>query len=120
MNVSDYLGDDGLVVLALCAVGVETALSGWLTTYSHRADSGGLGGAAVSTSLFWFGIMLSRLAFSTRLLEMIGRRRVLQVMLWGRCQCKSRGAHPSSGKLPQPSQARLRRFAPRGLKSALP
>ena len=72
-----------LVVLAMCAVGVESALSGWLTTYSHRADAGGLGGAALSTSLFWFGIMLSRLAFSTRLLAIVGRRRVLQLTLWG-------------------------------------
>lgn len=72
-----------LVVLAMCAVGVESSLSGWLTTYSHRADQAGIGGAAMATSVFWGGIMLSRLAFSTRLLAMIGRRGVLYITLWG-------------------------------------
>jgi fucose permease len=72
-----------LVVLAMCAVGVESALSGWLTTYSHRADPQGAEGAALATSLFYFGIVLSRLAFSTRLLAMVGRRRVLGATLWG-------------------------------------
>jgi fucose permease len=72
-----------LVILSVCAVGVEGSLSGWLTTYSHRADRAGLGGAAIATAVFWGGIMLSRLAFSTRLLAMIGRRSVLYVTLWG-------------------------------------
>ncbi len=72
-----------LVVLAMCAVGVESSLSGWLTTYSHRANPRDAGGAAFATSLFWFGIMLSRLVFSTRLLAIIGRRRVLRATLWG-------------------------------------
>jgi fucose permease len=72
-----------LAVLAMCAVGVESSLSGWLTTYSHRADPLHPGGAALTTSLFWFGIMLSRLAFSTRLLKIVGRTRVLRATLWG-------------------------------------
>jgi len=87
-----------LLVLAMCAVGVESSLSGWLTTYSHRAGGAGMGGAgtsgaglagvrmggaAIATSLFWFGILLSRLTFSTRLLAMMGRRRVLHMTLWG-------------------------------------
>jgi fucose permease len=72
-----------LVVMALCAVGVDSALSGWLTTYSRRADPGNAGGAVLATSLFWFAIMLSRLAFSTRLLAYMGRRRVLHTTLWG-------------------------------------
>ncbi|MGD0734482.1 MAG: MFS transporter [Terracidiphilus sp.] len=72
-----------LVVLAMCAVGVESSLSGWLTTYSHRADQAEIGGAAIATSLFWFGIMLSRLTFSTRLLAIMGRRRVLDLTLCG-------------------------------------
>jgi len=47
-----------LVILSVCAVGVEGSLSGWLTTYSHRAGragvgEAGLGGAAIATSLFW-------------------------------------------------------------------
>ena len=70
-----------LVVLAMGAVGVEASLSGWLTTYSHRADSLGKGGAAFATSLFWLGIMLSRLAFSTRLLAVVGRRSLLRTLL---------------------------------------
>jgi fucose permease len=72
-----------LAVLAMCAVGVESALSGWLTTYSHRADPEDARVAAVTTSLFWLGIMLSRLAFSTRLLRMIGRQRVVLAALCG-------------------------------------
>ena len=72
-----------LVALAMCAVGIESSLSGWLATYSHRADPLVAGGVAVSTALFWFGIMLSRLVFSTRLLAIIGRRRLLGATLCG-------------------------------------
>jgi FHS family glucose/mannose:H+ symporter-like MFS transporter len=72
-----------LILLAMCSVGVEAALSGWLTTYSHRAGLKSLAGAAVATSLFWLGGMLSRLAFSTRLLAKIGRRATLQGAMWG-------------------------------------
>lgn len=72
-----------LVILAMCAVGVEAALSGWLTTYSHRAGLHSLAGAALATSLFWFGEMLSRLAFSTRLLAKIGRRATLHATICG-------------------------------------
>jgi FHS family glucose/mannose:H+ symporter-like MFS transporter len=72
-----------LVILAMCTVGVEAALSGWLTTYSHRAGLRSLAGAALATSLFWFGEMLSRLAFSTRLLAKIGRRATLHATIWG-------------------------------------
>jgi MFS transporter, FHS family, glucose/mannose:H+ symporter len=72
-----------LVILAMCAVGVEAALSGWLTTYSHRAGLHSLAGAALATSLFWFGEMLSRLAFSTRLLAKVGRRATLHATVWG-------------------------------------
>ena len=72
-----------LVALAMCAVGIESALSGWLATYSHRADPRVAGGAAVSTSLFWFGIMFRRLVFSTKVLAMIGRRRLLGATLCG-------------------------------------
>jgi fucose permease len=71
-----------LVMLAMFAVGVEGTLSGWLTTYSHRADLQNAGGAVLATSLFWFGIMLSRLVFSTRLLAMIGRQKVLRWAIW--------------------------------------
>ena len=72
-----------LVFLAMCTVGVEAALSGWLTTYSHRAGLRSLAGAALATSLFWLGEMISRLAFSTRLLAAIGRRATLQAGIWG-------------------------------------
>ncbi len=72
-----------LVVMAMCSVGIEASMSGWLTTYSHRADSTGAGGAALAASLFWFGIVLSRLVFSTRLLAMVGRSRLLRTILWG-------------------------------------
>jgi len=72
-----------LLTLAVCAVGIETSLSGWLTTYSHRAGLGSVAGAALATSLLWFGGMFSRLAFSTRLLTRIGRRATLHASVWG-------------------------------------
>jgi fucose permease len=72
-----------LVILAMCAVGVESSLSGWLTTYSHRADPRDLTGGALATSLFWLGILLSRLVASTRLLSVLGRSRVLSATLYG-------------------------------------
>jgi MFS transporter, FHS family, glucose/mannose:H+ symporter len=71
------------VILAICAVGVETALSGWLTTYSQRAGLGSMAGAAIATSIFCFGGMLSRLALSTSLLAKIGRRATLRAAVWG-------------------------------------
>jgi FHS family glucose/mannose:H+ symporter-like MFS transporter len=71
-----------LVVLAVCAVGIEAALSGWLTTYSQRADPSHATSAILAISLFWSGITVSRLAFSTRLLAMVGRRRVIHLALW--------------------------------------
>lgn len=72
-----------LLLMAVGSVGIEASLSGWLTTYSHRADSLGTGGAVFAPSLFWFGIVVSRLAFSTRLLAIVGRHRLLRAMLWG-------------------------------------
>ncbi len=72
-----------LLLLAMTTVGVESSLSGWLTTYSHRAGMHSLAGAALATSIFWFGEMLSRLIFSTRLLAKVGRRRVLRWGIWG-------------------------------------
>lgn len=72
-----------IIVLTMCTVGVEAALSGWLTTYSHRAGLRSLAGAALATSLFWLGEMLSRLAFSTRLLARMGRQATLQTAMWG-------------------------------------
>jgi FHS family glucose/mannose:H+ symporter-like MFS transporter len=72
-----------LLLLAMTTVGAESSLSGWLTTYSHRAGMHSLAGAALATSIFWFGEMLSRLIFSTRLLAKVGRRRVLQWGTWG-------------------------------------
>ncbi len=72
-----------LLLMAVGSVGIEASMSGWLTTYSHRADSQGVGGAVFAPSLFWFGIVLSRLAFSTRLLAIVGRLRLLRATLWG-------------------------------------
>jgi FHS family glucose/mannose:H+ symporter-like MFS transporter len=72
-----------LVVLAICAVGIEASLSGWLTTYSRRADPSRAAGAVLAISLFWFGITFSRLVFSTRLLAVIGGKRALQLASWG-------------------------------------
>jgi fucose permease len=71
-----------LVLLATCSVGIETALGGWLTTYSRRSHPGGVGEGAFATLLFMLGIVLSRLLFSTSLLEKIGRERVLRWAFW--------------------------------------
>lgn len=72
-----------LLVLAMCSVGIEASLNGWLTTYSHRAAPQGVTHAAMTTSLFWVGVVLSRLAFSTRLLAKMGRFGALQWNMWG-------------------------------------
>jgi MFS family permease len=72
-----------LLLLAMTTVGVEASLSGWLTTYSHRAGMRSLAGAALATSIFWLGEMLSRLVFSTNLLAKVGRRSVLTWGIWG-------------------------------------
>jgi MFS transporter, FHS family, glucose/mannose:H+ symporter len=71
------------LVLAMCFVGVEASLSGWLTTYSSRAGIHSLAGASVATSLFWFGEMASRLIFSTRLLANVGRAAILTSGIFG-------------------------------------
>ena len=71
------------LLLAMTTVGVEASLSGWLTSYSHRAGMRSLAGAAVATSIFWLGEMLSRLAFSTRLMAKVGGRRTLRWGIWG-------------------------------------
>lgn len=71
-----------LVLMATCSVGVETALGGWLSTYSHRSHPGGVGEGAFATLLFMLGIVLSRLVFSTSLLEKMGRERVLRWAFW--------------------------------------
>lgn len=80
---SGLAGLVSLVILATCAVGVESSLSGWLTTYSHRANPLAMTGGALTVSIFWLGILLSRLIFSTRLLAVLGRSRVLSVTLYG-------------------------------------
>jgi fucose permease len=82
-NSSPHGSLAALVVLAICAVGIEASLSGWLTTYSRRADPSRAAGAVLAISLFWFGITSSRLVFSTRLLAVIGSKRVLQLASWG-------------------------------------
>jgi MFS transporter, FHS family, glucose/mannose:H+ symporter len=72
-----------LLILAMSSVGVEASLSGWLTTYSHRAAPHGIARAALATSLFWLGVVLSRLAFSTPLMAKLGRYSALKSTMWG-------------------------------------
>jgi MFS transporter, FHS family, glucose/mannose:H+ symporter len=72
-----------LALLAMCTVGIEASLSGWLTTYSHRAGLKSLAGAAMATTIFWCGGMFSRLAFSTRLMARVGRKAVLLGSIYG-------------------------------------
>lgn len=71
-----------LVLMAMGAVGVETALNGWLTTYVHRMAPESAE-AFFPTTLFYFGVVVSRLASSTPLLKKIGPMRALQGLLWG-------------------------------------
>jgi MFS transporter, FHS family, glucose/mannose:H+ symporter len=72
-----------LVMLAVGAVGVETALSSWLTTYVHRiAPAGGNDAKFFPVTLFYLGVVLSRLVCSTRILEKVGRMRMLQGLVW--------------------------------------
>jgi MFS transporter, FHS family, glucose/mannose:H+ symporter len=71
------------LVFAMCFVGVEASLSGWLTTYSSRTGIHSLAGASAATSLFWFGEMASRLTFSTRLLANVGRPAILTSGIFG-------------------------------------
>lgn len=68
------------LLLAMGSVGIEASLSGWLSTYSSRTGIHSIAGASLATSIFWFGEMLSRLTFSTRLLAKLGRAAVLT---WG-------------------------------------
>lgn len=72
-----------LLVLCVCSIGVETALSGWLTTYSHRAAPLEIGGGAFATALFMLGMVSSRFVTSTSLLARVGRQRALRIALWG-------------------------------------
>ena len=71
-----------LVLLAVGAVGVETALGGWLSTYSHRASPHGFAYGAFATFLFMLGFVSSRWVFSTSLLARIGHHRLLRLALW--------------------------------------
>jgi fucose permease len=70
-----------LLISAVCAVGAETALYEWLTTYSHRASPLEFGGGAIATALFMLGVVCSRLIASTRLLAKLGRNGTLWLSL---------------------------------------
>jgi len=72
-----------LLVLAIGSIGIESSLSGWLTTYSHRTDPRTAMGVTLATSLFWLGMVFGRLVFSTRLLAIVGRQTLLRMALWG-------------------------------------
>jgi FHS family glucose/mannose:H+ symporter-like MFS transporter len=72
-----------LLVLAIGSIGIESSLSGWLAMYSHRTDPRNAMGITLATSLFWVGMVSGRLAFSTRLLAIIGRQRLLRFALLG-------------------------------------
>lgn len=71
-----------LVIISVCAVGIETALYGWLTTYSHRVDPNGVRYEVMAAGFFLVGVLVSRLVFSTHVLTILGRRGVLRAALW--------------------------------------
>ena len=69
-----------LCLFAGAAVGLESAIGSWLTTYTQRTAHGS--GLAVSaTSAFWIGLLLSRLAHSVRLGHLLQTRRGVGVHL---------------------------------------
>jgi len=49
-----------VIVLAFLDVGVENTALAWLATYSLRTGGSGLSAAAVFSSLYWWGFLLSR------------------------------------------------------------
>ncbi len=55
-----------LCLAAAAAVGLESAIGGWLTTYTERMAHGA-GFAVSANSFFWFGLLLSRAAHSFRI-----------------------------------------------------
>jgi hypothetical protein len=44
---------DPLILMAICAVGIDSSLSGWRTTYSHRADALNIGRQRRSSGWGW-------------------------------------------------------------------
>ena len=61
----EHLPPVGMWVFAAAAVGLESAIGGWLTTYTQRAAHG-TGFAVWANSAFWSGLLLSRAAHSMR------------------------------------------------------
>jgi len=71
-----------LLAMVIGSVGVETSLSGWLTTYVHRLGPES-GAALFPAALLYFGVVLSRLLCSTPRFGKIDPLRALQGLLWG-------------------------------------
>jgi FHS family glucose/mannose:H+ symporter-like MFS transporter len=71
-----------LILLAMGAVGVEASMSSWLTTYVHRLAPGAGLLAPLSVTLFYLGVVVSRLVASTSLLVRLGSLRLLRGLLW--------------------------------------
>jgi FHS family glucose/mannose:H+ symporter-like MFS transporter len=60
-----------LGLLSFGAVGTETTLGGWMTTYVARAGQGSILSISGAASAFWFGLLGSRIAASFLLLGRI-------------------------------------------------
>ncbi len=67
-----------LAMFAALAVGVESALGGWLTTYTQRSQHGISVEVSVATA-FWAGLLLSRALHTSRLTGVATPDRWLQV-----------------------------------------
>lgn len=71
-------------LFAAAAVGLESAIGSWLTTYTER-QTHGLGTAVSASAAFWAGLLLSRAAHSVKAANWLhtGRARAAHVALTG-------------------------------------
>ena len=62
-------------------VGVESSMSGWLTTYAERAG-GRVAGAVTVSTLFWLGLLVSRAVSATPMFERYNSPGLLRSGSW--------------------------------------
>ncbi|RXH58901.1 MFS transporter [Granulicella sibirica] len=62
-------------------VGVESSMSGWLTTYAERVG-GRVAGAVTVSTLFWLGLLVSRAVSSTPMFERYNSPGLLRSGSW--------------------------------------
>ncbi len=70
-----------LLIMVPLATGVESAVNGWLSTYSKR-EGNSLGVTVGAATCFWVGLLLSRLVQSNRGVAARSARSLLAVLPW--------------------------------------